>query len=247
MKTIERWKSLFMASAAAALFVSCADNKDDVPAEAESEVIISATVGISGDGPNARTNNLVYGNFAITDVGISVDNINLTLKAESNNGTPLVIPFSINQPMTLSLVKDGQVLLAPLVSLLARNGIYGSAAFDLVKASNVPETHGMYGHSVVAKATWFDIPAVMYLDLEDQVELDFEKDFIVNGTQNLVLTLYMDKLLEGVAPSSVADGNSDGLIEVGPNDVDGNGVAYEAIKDNIKEALVFKDGAFPKD
>jgi hypothetical protein len=244
MKTIKNWKSLLLTSAAAAMFLSCTESNDGLPAEGESEVIISATVANSDGSPNARTNSLVYGNIAITDVGISVDNIKLKLKVDGNNGTPHVIPFSVNQPVTASLVKDGQILVAPLVRGLASFGIYGSAIFDLVKAANVPPTHEMYGYSVIAKATWFNIPAVMYLDLEDQVELDFEKDFIVNGTQNLVLTLYMDKLLEGIPPSSVADGNSDGLIELGPNDVDGNGEAYAAIKENVKKALVFRDGNF---
>jgi hypothetical protein len=244
MKKSKNWKSLLLASATAAMFVSCTDTNDDVPTQGESEVIISATVGNSAESPNARTNNFVYGNISITDVGISVDNIKLKLKVEGNSGVPVEIPLSVNQSVTASLVKDGQVLVAPLVRGLALYGVYGSAIFDLVKASNVPDTHEMHGYSVIAKATWFNIPAVMYLDLEDQVELDFEKDFIVNGTQNLVLTLYMDKLLEGVQPAWVSDGNSDGLIEVGPNDVDGNQEAYEAIKENIRKALVFKEGDF---
>jgi len=127
---------------------------------------------------------------------------------------------------------------------MVAHGIYGKVDFDLVKAADVPETDEMYGYSVITKATWFDIPAVMYLDLEDEVSMQFNKGLEVNGAQNLLLTLYMDKFLEGVSPTLVADGNSDGLIEVGPNDEDGNGEAYEAIKANIKEALVFKNGDF---
>lgn len=246
MKTMKSWKSIFLAASAGILLISCTEN--DIPLEGESEVVISATVGSSEESPNARTNNLVYGNIAITDVSISVDNIKLKLKADSKDDRkPKEAHFNINHPLTLTLVKDGRVLVAPLARGLARHGIYGSAAFDLVKASDVSETHEMYGYSVITKATWFDVPAVMYLDLEEEVELKFKKDLVVNGAQNMVLTLYMDKFLAGVAPTLVSDGNGDGLIEVGPNDEDGNGEAYEAIKANIEDALVFKNGDFKND
>lgn len=116
--------------------------------------------------------------------------------------------------------------------------------FDLVKAQDLSEDDEMYGHSVIAKATWFDIPAVMYIDLEDKMELMFNKGLEVKGAKNLLLTMYMDKFLEGVSPSLVADGNGDGLVEVGPNNEDGNGEAYEALLANIESSMVMKNGEF---
>lgn len=245
MKTIQSWKTILMAASAAAILVSCTDENDDIPMEGESEVTISATVGNSETSPNARTNSLIYGNIAITDVRLSVDNVKLKLKAQDKGSKkPEIAQIRINSPFTVTLVKDGQVLVAPLARGLAHHGIYGSLNFDLVKARDVPETDEIFGYSMVTKATWFDIPAVMYLDLEDEVVMKFNKGLELNGAQELILTLYMDKFLEGVSPTLVADGNADGVIEVGPEDVDGNGEAYEAIKANIKEALVFKNGDF---
>jgi hypothetical protein len=245
MKSMKNWKTIFLASSAAAMLISCTENNDDQPVLGESEVTISATVGNSEESPNARTNSLVYGNIAITDVRLSVDNVKLHLRTKSeDNKKPNIAHIKTNQPITLTLVKDGQVLVAPIASSMVAHGIYGKVDFDLVKAADVPETDEMYGYSVIAKATWFNIPAVMYLDLEDEVSMQFNKGLEVKGAQELLLTLYMDKFLEGVAPALVADGNSDGLIEVGPNNEDGNAEAYAAIKANIKEALVFKNGDF---
>ncbi len=229
-----------MAVSAVAILVSCTDENDEIPAEGESEVTISATVGNSVASPNARTNSLDYGNFSITDVTISVDNVRLRLyHGYEDKHKRREFSFGIDRPMILPLVKNGQILIAPIAKGLAFHGIYGSVVFDLANASNVPESHEMFGLSVITKATWFGIPSVMYLDLEDEVEMNFKKQLIHEGAQEIILTLYMDKFLEGVAPSLVADGNGDGLIEVGPDNVDGNGEAYEAIKANVREALVF--------
>lgn len=245
MKKDKSWRTILMAVSAAAILVSCTDENDEIPAEGESEVTISATVGNSTDSPNARTNSLIYGNIAITDVRLSVDNVKLKLKSQDKGSKkPEIAQIRINSPFTITLVKDGQVLVAPLAKGLAHHGIYGSVNFDLVKAEDVPEADEIFGYSLITKATWFDMPAVMYLDLEDEVAIKFNKGLKVDGAQELMLTLYMDKFLEGVSPTLVADGNADGVIEVGPGDIDGNGEAYEAIKANIKEALVFKNGEF---
>ena len=128
-----------------------------------------------------------------------------------------------------------------MASGMVANAIYGKVNFDLVQAEDEGE---MNGFSVITKATWFDVPAVMYIDLEDEVDFQFNQGLEVNGAQDLLLTLYLDKFLEGVSPTLVTDGNGDGLIEVGPNGEDGNDAAYEAILANIKSALDFKNGDF---
>jgi hypothetical protein len=244
MKTIKIWQSALLVGSVAGMLFSCTEN-DDAPLEGESEVTISATVGNSESSPNARTNSLVYGNISITDVRMSVDNVKMILRAKSNDSKkPDIFQIRTNSPHTLTLVREGQVAVVPMGVGRVYNGVYGRVDFDLVKASDVPETDEMYGYSVITKATWFGIPAVMYLDIEEEVLVQFNKGLEVNGAKNVLLTLYMDKFLEGIPPSSVADGNSDGVIEVGPNNEDGNAEAYEMLVANIKEALVFKNGEF---
>lgn len=230
--------------AASTVLVSCMPT-DDAPETGQSEVTVLATVGNSTDDPNARTSSLVYGNFVITDIRMSVDNVKLILRATgANSNKPSIVQIRTNDPQTLTLVKDGEVLVAPIGTAMAYNDIYGKFDFDLVKAQDVPEDDEMYGRSVIAKATWFGIPAAIYIDLEDRVEVMFNQGLEVNGAQELILTVFMDKFLEGVNPALVSDGNGDGMIEVGPNDEDGNGEAYAAILANIESALVLKNGSF---
>lgn len=230
--------------AASTVMVSCMPN-DDVQDTGQSEVTISATVGNSTDDPNARTTSLIYDNLVITDVRMSVDNVKLILRATgANSNKPTIVQFRTDSPKTFTLVKDGEVNIVPIGSAMAYNDIYGKFDFDLVKAQDVPEDDEMFGRSVIAKATWFGIPAAIYIDLEDKVEVMFNQGLEVDGAQNLILTVYMDKFLEGVNPALVSDGNGDGMIEVGPDDEDGNGEAYAAILANIESALVLKNGSF---
>lgn len=238
-------KSLLLAISATAFVASCTPEDESAPLGAESEVTISATIADSEADPNARTTNLVYGNFAISDVRMSIDNVKLILRAVSaESNKPTIVQLRTNSPQTLSLVKDGEVTVAPIGSAKVYNGVYGKLDFDLVKAQDVPEDDEMYGYSIIAKATWFDTPAIMYIDLEDKVEIMFNKGLEVDGAQDLLLTMYMDKFLEGVSPSLVSDGNGDGLVEVGPNNEDGNGEAYDAILANMESAMVLKNGEF---
>lgn len=235
-------KTLLMASSA--FLVSCLPS-EETPETTQSEVTIYATVGNSTDAPGARTTSLDYGNFSISDVRMSVDNVKLILRATSQNSNkPTIVQIRTDDPQTITMVKDGEVIVAPIGTGMAYHDIYGKFDFDLVKAQDVPEDDEMFGRSVVAKATWFGTPAVMYIDLEDSVEIMFNQGLEVAGAQDLILTLYMDKFLEGVNPALVSDGNGDGLIEVGPDDEDGNGEAYDAILANIEEALVLKNGTF---
>lgn len=242
MKQNHVLKTLMMASSA--FLVSCMPT-DDAPDSGQSEVTIFATVGNSTDDPNARVSTLDYGNFAITDVRMSVDNVKLILRATGENSNkPSIVQIRTDDPQTLTLVKEGEALVTPIGTGMAYNDIYGKFDFDLVKAQDVPEDDEMFGRSLVAKATWFGVPAVMYLDLEEKVEVMFNQGLKVEGAQDLILTLYMDKFLEGVNPALVSDGNGDGLIEVGPDNEDGNGEAYASILANIEEALILKNGTF---
>ncbi|QDH80531.1 hypothetical protein FKX85_16380 [Echinicola soli] len=238
-------RNLMMAFSATALLSSCNQEEDVMPETQESEVTVSAMVTNTAeeDSPNPS---LVYNNLEITDLSISLEDLKLHMRATSDDSKkPTVVNINSGMSQTLTLVRDGNIHIAPIGIGRAYDGIYGKLSFDLVHSEDVPMDHEMFNRSVVVKANWFDTPAVMYLTLEDQVEIMFNKGLEIDGgTANFVLSLYMDKFLEGVDPSLVRDNNGDGLIEVGPNDVDGNGEAYAALYANIESALVMRNGEF---
>lgn len=240
-------RNLILAVSAGIIAASCTEKEED-PVAAQSEVTITATVSTSEQIPGARTNNLIYENFEISDIKVSIDNVKLLLRGTTEGSNkPSIVQIRNNSPQILTLVEDG-VIYEPIIgTAMAYDGIYGKLDFDLVQAKDIPEEDDMYGLSVYAKATWFGIPAIVYIDLEEEVNIMFNQGIEVDGAKDLYLTLYLDKFLEGVDPSLVSDGNGDGLVEVGPNDEDGNSEAYAAITANMKDAMTLKNGKFKED
>lgn len=239
--------NLLLAVSAGILAVACTEN-EETPALTQSEVSIVASIGTSESDPGARVNNLVYGNFEISDIKVSLDNVKLILRGTTDGSNkPTIVQIRNNSPQLLTLIEDGTIYEPIIGTAMAYDGVYGKLDFDLVKAMDVPEDDEMYGLSVFAKATWFGIPAEVSIDLEEEVNLMFNQGVEVAGAQDLYLTLYLDKFLEGVDPNLVSDGNNDGLVEVGPNNVDGNGEAYEAITANMQDAMTLKNGEFKED
>lgn len=237
-------KNFLLGITATALIASCTSSEDEAPVEAQSEVTIAATLGSSINDAGARTSDLIQGNFKIQDVKLSVDNVKLILRATSQDSKkPTIVQIRDRDPQILDLVDDGEIKVAPIGSAMAYDGVYGKLTLDLVHA-DVPEEDDMSGYSVMIKASWFDIPAIVNVDLEGEWVVQFNQGIEVDGAQEMLLTMYYDKILEDVPPSLVGDGNGDGLIELGPNNVDDNGEAYDMIVANMEKALVMKNGKF---
>jgi hypothetical protein len=240
------FRMLLIAATTSIVFFSC-EEKEETPQFEQSEISVFATVDFSFNhpDPNARTTDLIVNNFAVKDVKLSIDNLKLILRGTNEDSKkPSIVQIRDKDPQLLNLVEDGQALLAPIGSVMAYDGIYGKLNFDLVQAKDIPEDDEMYGLSVIAKVEWSGIPAIFYLDLEDEVSLMFNKGIVVAGAQDFILTMYVDRFFDGLTPDMVKNENGDGVIEVGPNNLDGNAALYEAVSANIASSLDFRNGSF---
>jgi len=240
------FKMMVIAALSSAIFFSC-EEKEESPQFQQSEVSVFATVDFSFNNPdpNARTNDLIVNNFAVKDVKLSIANVKLILRGVNEDSKkPSIVQIRDKKPQLLNLVEDGQALMAPIGTVMAFDGIYGKLNFDLVQAKDVPEDDEMYGLSVIAKVEWSGIPAIFYLDLEDEVSLKFNKGLEVAGAQDFILTMYVDRFFDGLTPDMVKNENGDGVIEVGPDNLDGNEALYKAVSANIASSLDFRNGSF---
>lgn len=235
------FQRLFLGIATTAIVASCSQS-DEVP-DTQSHVSMKATMATSTS--SESNGGLVFGNLTFTDVKMSVEDIKLHLRATSETSKkPTIAHLNNKTPQVLTLVEEGQIVVAPIGDASVYNGVYGKLNFNLIQATSVPEEDEMFGKSLLVKADWNGVPAELSLDIEDEVEVKFNKGIEVDGAKTFILTLYMDRLLEGVDPASIMDGNGDGLIEIGPNDEDGNLAVYEKLKANIESSLVMKNGEF---
>lgn len=240
------FRMMLIAASTSVILFSC-DEKEESPQFQQSEISVFATVDFSFNNPdpNARKSDLIVNNFAVKDVKLSIDNLKLILRGTNEDSKkPSIVQIREKEPQLLNLVENGQALMAPIGTVMAFDGIYGKLNFDLVQAKDVPEDDEMYGLSVIAKVEWSGIPAIFYLDLEDEVSLMFNKGIEVAGAQDFILTMYVDRFFDGLTPDMVKNENGDGVIEVGPNNLDGNQALYEAVSANIASSLDFRNGSF---
>ncbi|MDN3668713.1 hypothetical protein QWY93_05160 [Echinicola jeungdonensis] len=245
MKCTTKFQRLFLGIATTAIVASCSQT-DETP-DTQSHVSMKATMATSTS-TESSGGGLTYGNLTFTDVKMSVEDIKLNLRATSEaSNQPTIVNLKNKGPQVLTLVEEGQIVVAPVADATVYNGIYGKVDFNLIPAANVLEDDEMFGKSVLVKADWNGIPAELSLDIEDEVEVKFNKGIEVDGAKTFILILYMDRLLDGIDPSSIVDGDGDGLIEVGPSDDDGNVEVYEQLKMNIESSLEMKNGEFDED
>ncbi|MBD8489812.1 hypothetical protein IFO69_13725 [Echinicola sp. CAU 1574] len=237
------FRNLLLAFSTTALVVSCSQN-DEMQEVQESEVVLSAKVSTNIPS-DADDGSLVFKNVTVTDVSISVKDVKMLLRIAENKSKPISIITPNKGPkFVVPLVTDEHILLSRMGSFLAPNGFYTNLTFDLTKATDLPKSSPMYGKSVMIKADWKGIPSMMYMDLEDKIDIKFNAATEITATQEIVLELYMDQLLMGIDPALVQDGDGDGMIIVGPNGEDGNEVVYDMIEANLEDALKLKNGEF---
>jgi hypothetical protein len=140
-------------------------------------------------------------------------------------------------------------LLAGQISFITAdvpNGVYEELEFKFDKSDDV--TSDLFEKSVLIQGTLNGTPFIFWHDFEDEVEVDFEDpqfDLTVqNNVDGLVinfdLTLVFNEAA-GVDLSQATDGNNNGIIEISPNDTDGNNDLAQAIRNRIKAAIDLLD------
>ena len=106
----------------------------------------------------------------------------------------------------------------------------------------------LFGKSVLIEGTINEIPFVFWHNFEDEVEVDYEDPQfdinINNNTEGITIEFDLSLIFDVVAGTDLslaADGNEDGIIEISPEDPDGNNALAETIRERIKTAIDLLD------
>lgn len=145
-------------------------------------------------------------------------------------------PFEVNL-----LSESGAALNQLLTSTSIPNGNFEEIEFKLHK--NEDTNSPMYGKSVFASGSINGTPFIFWHNTDEEFEIDFEdvnKNIALRGQSldviiNFNLGLLFDSV-NGVDISGATDGNGDGVIEISPNDEDGNQELADILKDAIEDA-----------
>lgn len=147
--------------------------------------------------------------------------------------------FELAGPFELDLLNQNSVV----TTVSIPNGIYEEVEFKLDR--NVDSASEMYNKSIEIKGTIGGTPFVFWHNVEEDFEIDYEDDnqnlVVNNGAYELVFNFDLNQVLSQVDISNATDGDGDGVIEIGPNDTDGNQSLANAIKNKIKDSCELDD------
>jgi len=124
-----------------------------------------------------------------------------------------------------------------ITSLNLPNGSYEEVEFKMNRNRDTSST--MYNKSIQIQGTIDGVPFLFWHNVEEKFEIDYhdlgQSLVIADNTATIVFDFNLDAILASVDLSVAVDGNGDGVIEISPNDPDGNQNLAHLIKNKIKE------------
>lgn len=215
--------------------VSCSDDSSD-STNGSDNLTIQAKANYSGN------NRRMDGAVSITEFKINLKEIEFELDDDfyddddDDYGDGFYgddDEFELKGPFEIDLL-SGQTT---ITSINIPNGVYEEVEFKMYRNRN--SSSELFNKSIQIKGSIGTTPFVFWHNVEEDFEVDYEDAgqnlIISDNTATIVFEFDLDAVLANVDLSSANDGNGDGLIEISPNDPDGNQGLANTIKDKIKE------------
>ena len=188
-------------------------------------------------------------NIVIESFVINIGEIEL----EFDDNDPLFATDSVasdielDGPFEVDLMKNGN----PLSTVIAQNVELPQAAYDEIefkfRESENPISE-MLGKSILVKGTINGTPFIFWTDEEIEVEIEFEKYVLLEEAEMAYITVTFDIMslfnpaAGGIDISGATDGNGNGIIEIYPEDPDGNEDLADMLWDRLEDIIeAFED------
>ncbi|MFO7575730.1 MAG: hypothetical protein R6W67_11305 [Bacteroidales bacterium] len=233
MKTVNLFKVLMIISLAVFLS-SC--NKDDKNS--------LATIKFEANYQTTKTTPVK--SISAVDVVIESFKINIEeIEIEFDDDDPLFATDSfatdieLEGPFEIDLVKNGNSLETFIVNNVELpSAAYEEIEFEFSESEN--SISEMYGKSILIKGTIDGTPFIFWTNEEFEVEIEFDDLVYLDEASRAVLTVSFDltSLFNyadgGIDITSAMDGNGNGIIEIYPEDPDGNSDLADLIWEKIE-------------
>lgn len=185
----------------------------------------------------------VLGNVVVTSFKINIKEIEFDMDDDFSTGDGFYgddDDIELKGPFELNLL-GGPI---EIVGLNVPNGVYEEVEFKIHKGVN--SSSDMFNKSIKIEGTINSTPFVFWHNVEEDFEIDYENTtqqlVVSDGTNvNVVFNFDLNSVLNSVDLSLATDINKDGLIEINPNDSDGNQLLANQIKNKIKEFCDLED------
>ena len=133
-----------------------------------------------------------------------------------------------------------------IVTLDLPQGAYESLEFEFDENEN--PNSDLFNKTILIEGTIDGTPFEFWYDFEEELEIDYENSAqnisISNGINTIIINFDLDNLFNtssGIDLSEATDNDGDGIIEINPNDNDGNNDLADDIKDKISDIIDLLD------
>ena len=141
-------------------------------------------------------------------------------------------------PYQVDLLDNTDAITQTIGETIVPNGMYKEMRFKFHKDENLPPSDKLFDKSIYIEGTIDGTPFVFWHDTSENLDVGRSTGVMVqNGSVNFSVQFNISQFLNSfhqIDMSQAQDQNNDGVIEINPNDQDGNQDIADKLKDNIK-------------
>lgn len=132
---------------------------------------------------------------------------------------------------------------APITTVTIANGTYEEVKFKLDKS--LVSTSPLFNKTLEIRGTINGTPFVFWHNFETDFQIDYHDAatnlVVSNNSFDLVFNIDLNQVLSEVNLNDAVDGNGNGVIEIGPDDTDGNNAIAQQLNDDIEHHTEMED------
>jgi hypothetical protein len=143
-------------------------------------------------------------------------------------------------PYQIDLLNNSDALSQTIGNAFVPDGRYKELRFKFHKDEDLPATDNLFDRSIYIEGTIDGVPFVFWHDTSENLDVGRSTGVLVQGGRvDFTVQFDISQFLTSLNPidlGQATDDNNDGLIEIFPNDNDGNQDIAADLKENIKMA-----------
>lgn len=242
---MKRITVLSIAALTALTFVSCEDDNNDA-GKSKVQLVVKANTTPSV-AKNTMKNSLANA-IAIESFWVNIDEIefDLTDEWEDKLNDSIVEAQELKGPFLVNLMSPEALNGFSLGTAIIPDAVYEEVEFEFDRCLDVNNKE-MNNRSMYITGKINSTPFILWYNDEVEFEISLANNtaFSLNGDN---VRLFIDfnitqitSSLNNLNLSSAVDGNNNGIIEIGPNDLDGNNKLAEKIIEALEESVELDD------
>ena len=145
----------------------------------------------------------------------------------------------LNGPWELDLLNQT----APITTVTIANGTYERVELKLSKS--LVSTSPLFNKTLEVTGTINGTPFVFWNNFEQEFAIDYHNPatnlVVSNSSFDLVFNIDLNQVLSEVNLNAAVDGNGNGIIEIGPDDTDGNNALALQLNNHIGNHCEMED------